>query len=275
MGKNSKIEWTHHTFNPWWGCVKVSPACKYCYAETWSRRVGLEVWGAKSERRFFTDRHWAEPCQWDKVARANGERRRVFCASMADVFEVRAELNPWRQRLWGLIDTTPSLDWLLLTKRPQNFQRYLPNAVVPHNVWLGTTVENQRWANERIPNLVEVEAPVRFLSCEPLLGPLDLSPWLVSGKIDWLIAGGESGGKARPTDPRWVRSLRDQCIAHGVAFHFKQWGHWAPYAPDGNKRVKQIEMSGDTHVRLWRLGKKNAGRVLDGRTWDEVPVKEA
>lgn len=274
MGKNSKIEWTHHTFNPWWGCTKVSAACKYCYAETWSRRVGFQIWGAKSKRRFFTDRHWAEPLQWNKEAINNGERRRVFCASMADVFEVRAGLNPWRERLWDLIDITPNLDWLLLTKRPQSFRRYLPDSFAQDNVWLGTTVETQRWADERISNLVEIEAPVRFLSCEPLLGELDLSHWLSSGKVDWIIAGGESGGKARPTNPLWVRSLRDQCIEHGVAFHFKQWGHWAPYAPDGNKKVKEIEMPGDADVRLWRLGKKHSGRILDGRTWDDIPINE-
>ncbi len=274
MGKNSKIEWTHHTFNPWWGCVKVSPACKNCYAETWARRVGEQLWGGKSERRFFSDRHWLEPTKWNREARENRERRRVFCASMADVFEARAELNPWRERLWGLINATECLDWLLLTKRPQNFSRYLPDSGRMNNVWLGTTVENQRWADERIPKLVDAESSVHFLSCEPLLGPLDLSPWLGAGGIDWVIAGGESGGKARPTDPRWVQSLRDQCLASGVAFHFKQWGHWAPHQPSRRKRVKEIALAGESNIRLWQLGKKDAGRELDGRTWDQVPTTE-
>ena len=274
MGKNSKIEWTHHTFNPWWGCVKVSPACKNCYAETWSRRVGLRVWGGKAERRFFSDNHWREPLKWEKEARNDGVRRRVFCASMADVLEVRSELNPWRERLWNLIDATPNLDWLLLTKRPQNFRRYLPANGTPDNVWIGATVENQRWATERMPYLVAHEATVRFLSCVPLLGPLDLTTWLRSGEIDCVIAGGESGGKARPTHPRWVQTLRDQCVKYGVAFHFKQWGHWAPYAPCGSKKVRQIEMPDSTNVRMWRLTKKEAGRMLDGPTWDEEPSTE-
>jgi len=126
MAKNSSIEWTHHTFNPWWGCTKVSPACDHCYAETWAKRVGQAVWGKESPRRFFSDKHWTEPIRWNADAVADGERRRVFCASMADVFESRAELNPWRIRLWELIEATPMLDWLLLTKRPQNIGKMVP-----------------------------------------------------------------------------------------------------------------------------------------------------
>lgn len=271
MAKNSKIEWTHHTFNPWWGCVKVSPACKYCYAEAWAKRVGMNLWGGKSSRRFFSSRHWAEPLKWEREAKADGIRRRVFCASMADVFEVRAELNEPRGHLWDLIESTPHLDWLLLTKRPQNFSRYLPSPI-PENVWLGVTAETQRFADARIPVLASQNASIRFLSCEPLLGSLDLSAWLSGHRLDWVIAGGESGAKARPTDPRWVQSLRDQCKEFGVAFHFKQWGHWAPYEPrDGTKPV-YIDMPDDESIRLWRLGKKRAGRILDGRTWDELPT---
>lgn len=272
MGKNSKIEWTHHTFNPWWGCVKVSPACKHCYAETWARRVGHNVWGGRSSRRFFSDRHWAEPVKWDKEAALDGVRRRVFCASMADVFEVRAELNPWRKRLWDLIEHTPNLDWLLLTKRPQNFGRYLPDGKAPTNVWLGTTVESQRWAETRISDLVAYQAPIRFLSCEPLLGQIDLTYWFELGDIDWVIAGGESGGKARPTNPSWVKSLRDQCIEYNVAFHFKQWGHWAPHGPGNGKKAATITLEDDETIKLWRLSKGEAGRLLEGRTWDELPV---
>src|SRR5262245_6040712 len=126
MGRNSSIEWTHHTFNPWWGCAKVSPGCNNCYAETWARRVGQDIWGLTSERRFFTEKHWAEPLKWNTEARDQRARKRVFCASMADVFEGRAELNPWRKRLWDIIEQTPCLDWLLLTKRPQNIAEYAP-----------------------------------------------------------------------------------------------------------------------------------------------------
>lgn len=273
MGRDSKIEWTHHTFNPWWGCTKVSPACKYCYAESWAKRVGSQVWGAGSERRFFSDSHWKEPLKWSREAAASGERKRVFCASMADVFEARKDLNPWRDRLWQLIEETPELDWLLLTKRPQRFAMYLPWRDLPANIWLGTTAENQSWAEKRVPHLLRINASVRFLSCEPLLGRLDLSGWIHNG-LDWVIAGGESGRKARPTSPGWIRLLRDQCVQAGVPFHFKQWGHWAP-APVGlDQRARQISVRDDDagpETVLLALGKARAGRVLDGETWDGVP----
>lgn len=261
MGKNSAIEWTHHTFNPWWGCVKVSAACKHCYAETWARRVGLDLWSSDRTRRFFSDKHWSEPLRWNRDAEAAGERRRVFCASMADVFEKRSELDIHRQRLWQLIDETPWLDWLLLTKRPEHVSACVPwGSEWPTNVWLGTTAENQHWADKRIPELVRSPAVVRFLSCEPLLGPIDLSQ--AEGKIDWVIAGGESGPKSRPMKPEWARYLRDSCADLGIAFHFKQWGHWAPV------RIGQTET-------LEAVGKRNAGRQLDGRTWDELPAVAA
>jgi len=126
MGKNSRIEWTNHTFNPWWGCTKVSAARKNCYAEAWSKRVGQSVWGPNANRRFFGDKHWAEPIKWHSEALAAGQRRRVFCASMADVFEDRRDLDEWREKLWALIDATPQLDWLLLTKRPEMVRRLVP-----------------------------------------------------------------------------------------------------------------------------------------------------
>ena len=253
----------------------MSPACKNCYAEAWSRRVGRgTLWGSRSDRRFFSDRHWDQPRKWDEEARSEGKYRRVFCASMADVFEARVELNPWRERLWQLIARTPNLQWLLLTKRPESLNQHLPDWPFK-NVWLGTTVENQRWADERLPHLAKRQAAVRFLSCEPLLGPIDLSRWLKLDAIDWVIVGGESGPKARPTDPRWVLSLRDQCTKFGVAFHFKQWGHWAPYPPVKKGTGKKISLQiGDERIRLWRHSKKGAGRRLAGRTWDEVPIIE-
>ena len=154
MAKNSRIEWTTHTFNPWWGCVKLSPACKHCYAESWARRVGKSVWGTKAPRRFFGDKHWSEPLKWNNEAAHAGIRARVFCASMADVFEDRDELDVWRERLWRLIAETPALDWLLLTKRPDLVSKKTPwGKNWPSNIWLGTTVENQRWANKRLPVL--------------------------------------------------------------------------------------------------------------------------
>lgn len=269
MAKNSKIEWTHHTFNPWWGCTKVSPACKHCYAETWAKRVGEDVWGARRARRFFSDMHWREPIKWNEDAVASGSRLRVFCASMADVFEDRRDLDVARQRLWRLIEVTPALDWLLLTKRPEVAERLNPwGANWPRNVWLGATAENQKYADERIPFLSRCPARVRFLSCEPLLGPLDLTRWL-GETVGWVIAGGESGGKSRPTDPLWVRSLRDQCIKKNVPFHFKQWGNWAPLNSSEESRRTKLLPSGS---KLVRVSKASAGRLLDGKTWDGAPL---
>jgi protein gp37 len=280
MGKNSHIEWTHHTFNPWWGCVKVSPACKYCYAEAWAKRVGAAVWGGRAPRRFFTDAHWREPLKWNVEAEREKTRKRVFCASMADVYERRADLNESRDRLWALIEATPHLDWLLLTKRPQNILQMSPwGTTWPHNVWVGTTVENQKYANERLPELLSVPAVCRFLSCEPLLGPVDLSVWQSSKRrngqhpIDWVIAGGESGPKARMMNPDWPLSLRDQCEAYGVPFHFKQWGHWAPLE-QGNGHVRDqliVETRREGPVTMGKFSRKDA-RILDGRTWDAVPM---
>lgn len=276
MAKDSAIEWTHHTFNPWWGCTKVSPGCKNCYAETFSHRIGQDIWGARSDRRFFGDAHWREPLKWNVEAVRVGERRRVFCASMADVFEHRAELTPVRERLWQLIADTPGLDWLLLTKRPERVLKSVPwGDKWPANVWAGVTAENQKWAEKRIPLLLELPATVRFLSCEPLIGALDVRPW-ANGKrrIDWVIAGGESGHKARPMNPEWARALRDQCSRAGIAFHFKQWGHWRPdyeNAAAGRRRVAVTDSRGQP-VTLVRLGKHAAGRDLDGRTWDEFPA---
>ena len=144
MARNSKIEWTDHTFNPWWGCTKVSPACDHCYAETWARRVGLDVWSSGKPRRFLSDAYWQQPHRWNKQARVANQRARVFCASMSDVFEWKKELTPWRHKLWELIEETPYLDWLLLTKRPHLVTRMTPwNDDWPRNVWLGVTVENQ------------------------------------------------------------------------------------------------------------------------------------
>ena len=196
MAKDSRIEWTHHTFNPWWGCVKVSPACTNCYAETWSHRLGMDLWGRFAERRVPSQEYWHQPLRWNKEALRCGERRRVFCASMADVFEARAELNEWREQLWPLIEQTQQLDWLLLTKRPQNVDRMTPwDGPWPANVWLGTTAENQKYADARVPVLLGSPARIHFISAEPLLGPLSLKRW---PGVDWVIAGGESGRGTPP-----------------------------------------------------------------------------
>ena len=273
MGKNSKIEWTHHTFNPWWGCAKVSEACKFCYAEAWAKRTGAKVWGSSSQRRFFGKKHWQEPQGWNKAAGRSLERKRVFCASMADVFEARTDLDLWRNRLWKLIESTPWIDWLLLTKRPENITKMVPwTTSWPRNIWLGATVEDHPSAEKRLPFLISCSAALIFISCEPLLSHLDLRPWLQY--LDWVIVGGESGHHARPMHPSWARDLRDQCQSTRIPFHFKQWGNWRPYREGPQKVSKRINLqdrNGDIASLVW-VGKKAAGRDLDGRTWSEMPV---
>lgn len=282
MAKDSRIEWTHHTFNPWWGCVKVSAACDNCYAETWAKRLGENVWGAKSERRFFSDAHWKEPLKWNSEARDEGVRRRVFCASMGDVFEKNPVLIPHRQRLLDLIAATPNLDWLLLTKRIHGVQKLLPKGYAfPANVWLGATVENQEVADKMIKYLLKFETPsVRFLSCEPLLSALDLKPYLIPNiqglKLDWVITGGESGAASRPMNPIWPADIQKQCVNAGVPFHFKQWGHWAPIelvrdVMTKNTRIESMESGAHATVSLAAIGKGKAGRSLAGKLWDQFP----
>lgn len=248
MGENSAIGWTDHTFNPWSGCTKVSEACRNCYAESWAKRTGIVKWGENAERRRTSESNWRQPHKWNREAISAGVHRRVFCASLADVFEDRDELKPWRRELFDLIYTTPYLDWLLLTKRPQNIPTML-RAVRAHgdefppNVWLGTTVESDE-CNSRIDDLIEAAgafAPVLFLSCEPLLGPLNLKanqryqtehggyrPLI--DDIQWVIAGGESGPKHRSLSLDDVRTLRDQCRNADVPFFFKQHGGRTPDA---------------------------------------------
>jgi protein gp37 len=244
VGKDTEIAWTDHSFNPWWGCARVSPGCERCYAETFSKRVGLKVWGQQAERRFFGDKHWAEPLKWNRDAAAAGVRRRVFCASMADVFEDRRDLDEHRHLLWSLIAETPALDWLLLTKRPENHEMvplaWQTGSRRPLNVWLGVTAENQEYAERRIPLLLDAHWPaVRFVSYEPALGPVDFWAFLRSPVrdqslaalgcpgmpgVDWVIVGGESGPRARPFDIDWAQSAIEQCRTAGVAVFCKQLG---------------------------------------------------
>jgi protein gp37 len=276
MGRDSRTEWTDHTFNPWWGCTKVSEACKHCYAEAWSKRVGQKVWGPKADRRFFGDRHWEEPLKWNADALTSKRRPRVFCASMADVFEERPELDPWRARLWSLIEQTPQLDWLLLTKRPQLVADMVPWAKRwPSNVWLGTTVEDQASAEDRLPHLTKLPAVVRFVSAEPLLGELDLREWMGT-TINWVITGGESGPKARPSNPSWFRELLQQCGTANVPFHFKQWGDWMPVQKSRSVLRQKVAMQTfDDGTTMHRVGKKAAGRLLDGEMWNGLPKARA
>jgi protein gp37 len=287
MSANSGIEWTDHTFNPWIGCTKVSPACDNCYAERQDHRFGGGHWGAGAPRKRTKPGNWNEPRKWDRQAEAEGARYRVFCASLADVFDNEVP-ESWRNELWELIRATPNLDWLLLTKRIGNAADMLPPSMWSlggwPNVWLGITVVTQEEADRDIPKLLETPAAVRFISAEPLLESLDVGNhlWPVMGEptgfqrnppgqsrpgLDWVIAGGESGPDARPMLPDWVRSLRDQCRDAGVPFLFKQWGEWAPVSG-------MPSVHGETDVSMERVGKKAAGRLLDGETWDQVPGRE-
>jgi protein gp37 len=318
VGKNSAIEWltrrlpdgrvVHgHSFNPWWGCVKVSEECTNCYAATFDRRVhGKEGahWGPRAPRRFFGDGRWNEPVRWNREAEREGVRPLVFCASMADVFERHPDLVEPRARLWDLIQATPSLDWLLLSKRPENMTEMAPAAWSsgwPPNVWAGTTTGNQKRADERIPHLLRVPAVRRFLSCEPLLGPVNFrwaswvnyerKPGAVFTEYDglrgihWIICGGESGAKARPMHPAWARSLRDQAVAAGVPFFFKQWGEHAACedggdgcwyttdrtcwdGPPDHWPTTPHDLPG---LRFRAVGKHASGRLLDGREWHQHP----
>lgn len=263
--ENSKIAWTNHTFNPWWGCVKVSPGCKNCYAEKFATgRLRLPVWGQDAARKIASEALWRKPLLWNKRAADKGVRERVFCASMADVFEDyqgpdAARVMEARERLWALIEVTPWLDWLLLTKRPQNIHGMLSHRWgfigLPKNLWLGVTVENQEEANRRLPLLLNINCAVRFVSYEPALGPVDftaikLDEWcahceshemlnaLTHGSVgckcaseattltqlSWVIVGGESGNGARLFNPAWALSTVEQCQAHGVPVFVKQMG---------------------------------------------------
>lgn len=298
MASVSKIEWTDSTFSPWIGCTKISPACDHCYAEAqMDTRMGRVQWGAGQARSRTSAAYWKQPLRWNverfvacddcghrgltagrrgrfceecSSANVHNARRRVFCASLADVFD--NEVDPaWRADLLDLIAATPNLDWLLLTKRIGNAGEMMRIASTGArmmgaewplpNIWLGATICNQAEAHRDIPKLLATPAAKRFLSIEPMLGPIDLT---VDGLvclpcrnaehmmmdpttgayeccracdytgvgdewgIDWIICGAESGPHARPMHPDWARSLRDQCAAAGVPFLFKQWGEWIP-----------------------------------------------
>jgi protein gp37 len=306
MSENTKIEWCDHTFNPWEGCQAVSPGCDHCYAEARNARFGggqAVNFGPGAPRRRTNAANWARTLKWNAQAYAfmvtHGRRQRVFCASLADVFDNQVP-GQWRMDLFKLIADTPNLDWLILTKRIGNVMPMLNQSIndiealsgffgkgphpmddlyvwladwavkgkAPKNIWLGATIVNQTEADRDIPKLLAVPAAKRFLSMEPLLGPVDLAAhhdWLGRSKggmwcpdcpergvgiepsehshchgevvnaspydgVDWVIVGGESGPGARPMHPEWARSLRDQCDAAGVPFLFKQWGEWAPRA---------------------------------------------
>lgn len=283
MGKESKIEWTHATFNPWIGCTKVSPGCEHCYAEAQDKRWGHKRWGPLAPRTRTSKSYWDAPLRWNAEVAKSGKQFRVFCASLADVCEDRDDLLEHRADLMRLIEKTPALTWLLLTKRPQNFTRFFGvrwGDNWPKNVWAMTTAENQKQADERVPHLLRIPGVVRGLSCEPLIGPILLREtegyWGGLG-IDWVIVGGESGNGARPMHPDWARSLRDECADLCVSFHFKQWGEYGPDRGKLDVRYTPVNsgVAMDEPAPMFKIGKHAAGRILDGRTWDEFPAEKA
>jgi protein gp37 len=237
--KNSNIQWTDHTFNPWRGCTKISDGCKNCYAEAGSHRnpIVLGEWGPNANRVIAAESYWRQPIRWDIDARELGQRLRVFCASLADVFEDRDDLLPHRTRLLQHVMRTRNLDWLLLTKRPDKAKQLLKKggwdeslfAQPPfRHVWLGASVEDQPNADFRLRALRDVPAVTRFLSVEPLLGPVKFQS--LEG-IHWVIIGGESGSEARECHIDLIQSIVEQCKAAKVAVFVKQLG--AAPAADG------------------------------------------
>jgi protein gp37 len=252
MGDATGISWTDHSFNPWWG---FSPGCRSCYADVLARRWGMtDLWHRDGPRRMLSDATWARPLRWNREAAAAGKPARVFCASMAGVFEPHPDVVEARARLWDLIEATPWLRWQLLTKRPENVAGMVPwGAAWPANVWLGTSAEDQRRAGERIPALAAAGGPaVRFVSAEPLLGPVDLGPWLA--RLDWVITGGESGGaKRREMSISWLESGAGQCRAAGVPVFVKQDSGPRPgmqgRIPDATWALRQFPAEAAHHAR--------------------------
>jgi protein gp37 len=286
VADRSAIEWTDATWNPVTGCTKVSPGCDHCYAERIHERFhgkGSFATIVRSEPKLFLPFGWRKP-------------RRVFVNSMADLFH-DAVPDEYIAHVWSVMARTPQHTYQILTKRHgrmrallnrpsfrDNLAHWTPAWPLP-NVWLGVSVENQRWADIRLDALALTPAAVRWISAEPLLGRIDLSAWLVDHgdpdrpygiPIDWVVVGGESGPGARPMHPDWARLLRDQCAAASVPFMFKQWGEWvAPnHMPDDTFMSWDCEHGADDCDRdqPWRVGKKRAGRLLDGVLHNAYPV---
>lgn len=275
MVANSAISWTDHTWNPWIGCTKVSPACDNCYAEAWAKRYGRAEWGNHPRQRTGAAA-WAAPRKWAKQTPGAF----VFCASLADIFDNQVDPQ-WRADAFEVMRATPTLTYLLLTKRPSNIVRLALEADgLPANASIGCTVVTQDEARRDVPTLLDAKKTVKarfaFVSIEPMLEAIDLTDlhtdnhgdlnaftgrglWpgaklysdsinatkAHTSKLDWVICGGESGPKTRAIDPQWVRELRDQCELHNAPFHFKQWGGFSP---------------------------KAGGKEIDGREWCERPT---
>ncbi len=302
MAENTKIEWADATVNHWAGCTKVSPACDNCYAERMAGRLWQVQWGAGAARRqFISARDMLEAL--DRKAQRIGKKLRVFHNSLSDMFDNEVP-DGWRMDAFKIMADTPNLQHLVLTKRIGNVRHYTQHDGLAFDlmgdgsVWLGVTVVNQEEADRDIPKLLAVPAVKRFLSIEPMLGPINIEPYLLStydkaahddqmvpglpttDRLDWIIVGGESGPGARPMHPGWARSIRDQCAAAGVPFLFKQWGEhvdfehietawWNSRTDAERHKIAQCFVEGTAMVRI---GKHAAGRLLDGRTHDGAPT---
>lgn len=274
MSDRTYIEWTDATWNPVSGCSKVSQGCKYCYAERMFHRpyLGRDF----TDVRVHPDR-LDQPLHWKKP-------RRIFVNSMSDLFHEKVS-REFLKSVMGITVDCGQHTFQILTKRPKRMRDFCMSVGgFPPNVWLGVSIENQQTADERIPILLQTPAAIRFVSYEPALGPVDISrslhvetiggvelePW-----INWVIAGGESGPRARPSHPDWFRSARDQCQEAGVPFFFKQWGCWRQgYSHNSNNVFlsRNPSMNGVGRVWVERVSKSVAGRLLDGREWNEFPA---
>ncbi len=224
MAEQSAISWTDATFNPWIGCTKVSTgpqgACELCYAERDNgRRHWVAGWGHGVPRRRTAPSNWKQPIRWDRAAAETGKPLRVFCASLADVFDNEVP-QEWRDDLWAVVRETPNLRWLLLTKRIVNAPAMLPTDWPYPNAGLGATIVTQKEWDRDFPKLAAIPAAFHFVSDEPTLAPIDIG----DARPDWIITGGESGAGYRPLNMDYVRSMRDQCARNGVTFHHKQNG---------------------------------------------------
>jgi protein gp37 len=277
MGDGSAIEWTDATWNPVVGCTHISPGCDHCYAarEASGRLRGVPVYAGLAEGGKFTGEVRCLPERLDQPLRWR-KPRRVFVNSMSDLFHARVPTE-FVGQVWDVMGEAAQHQFQVLTKRPQRMEHLLTLSMWPSprypwplpNVWLGTSIESDRYAF-RADHLRATPAAVRFLSLEPLLGPL---PSLDLTDIDWVIVGGESGPGARPMHPDWVRDLRDRCGAARVPFFFKQWGEWSwtygGYPPRAESVV--LDNGSGLFCKLWKVGKRAAGRLLDARTWDQYP----
>lgn len=302
MADRSKIEWTDSSWTPLrgvkghWHCTKVSAGCEQCYAERFNVRLGGPAYKHGADTFRLDEKILSQPLRWKTP-------RKVFVCSMTDLFHEDVDFYKL-QAIFQVMVATPHHTYQVLTKRASRMKALVPDIFaslfgkrirmgvgdkqlvehvnsyqVPPNIWLGVSVEDQATADERIPLLLQTPAAVRFVSYEPALGPVNFSDYLSqNGKVfhrggytdalDWVICGGESGPKARPMHPDWARGLRDQCQAARVPYFFKQWGEWRPRTDADPKRLMD-QFIKDTFFS--RIGKKRAGRLLDGRTWDEFP----